>query len=220
MRHALEADHVAAVATLAAQSRSTGRAVRLGIVWGVGHTLTLFVFGSAALLLEAAIPTALAFWLEMVVAVMLILLGADVLRRLLRDRIHFHVHRHGPHNVHLHAHSHRGERAHDPERHDHDHPTGFPVRALVVGLVHGMAGSAALILLTVNTVGDPWLGLAYIGLFGIGSSIGMAALSIVIAVPLHYSGHGLTWLHNSLQAMLGIATIALGVTTIVTSAMV
>ncbi len=220
MRHALEADHVAAVASLASEGRSLRQAARQGAVWGLGHTLTLFAFGSLVIVLDAAVPERLAQGLEMAVAVMLVLLGADVLRRVLRDRVHFHLHRHGPDEVHFHAHSHRGERHHDPAHHRHEHPSGFPLRALLVGLVHGMAGSAALVLLTLDATASPWLGLVYIALFGLGSIAGMAVLSVAIAVPLRYSARGLTWLHNGLRATVGVATVALGVVTILTSNLV
>ena len=210
MRHAVETDHVAAVATLATRSRSLTEAVRQGAAWGLGHTLTLFLFGSIVLLLDSVIPAALAQLLELLVGVMLVGLGVDVLIRLLRERIHFHLHRHPQGDVHFHAHSHAGETSHDPDRHRHRHPAGFPVRALLVGLMHGMAGSAALILLTLQTVRSPLTGLAYIALFGLGSMIGMALLSIVIAIPLRASARGMTWLHNGLQMVVGLATVTIG----------
>jgi ABC-type nickel/cobalt efflux system permease component RcnA len=210
MRHAVETDHVAAVATLATRSRSLTEAVRQGAAWGLGHTLTLFLFGSIVLLLDSVIPAALAQLLELLVGVMLVGLGVDVLIRLLRERIHFHLHRHPEGDVHFHAHSHAGETSHDPDRHRHKHPAGFPVRALLVGLMHGMAGSAALILLTLQTVRSPLTGLAYIALFGLGSMIGMALLSIVIAIPLRASARGMTWLHNGLQMVVGLATVTIG----------
>jgi len=210
MRHAVESDHVAAVASLATRSRSMTDTIRQGAAWGLGHTLTLFLFGSIVLILDAVMPERMAQLLELLVGVMLIGLGVDVLRRLIRERIHFHVHEHHDGAVHFHAHFHAGERGHDPARHHHDHHEGFPVRALVVGLMHGMAGSAALILLTLQTVQSPWTGLLYIALFGVGSMIGMALLSIIIAIPLRASARGVTWLHNGLQATVGIATIAIG----------
>jgi len=85
------------------------------------------------------------------------------------------------------------------------------LRALFVGLMHGMAGSAALILLTLQAVRSPLTGLLYIALFGVGSMLGMALLSIVIAIPLRYSAKGMTWLHNGLQAVIGLATVGIGV---------
>ena len=210
MRHAVETDHVAAVASLATRSNSMADTMRQGAAWGLGHTLTLFLFGSIVLILDSVMPERLAHFLELMVGIMLVGLGIDVLRRLIAERVHFHVHHHHDGEVHFHAHSHAGERAHDPKRHHHDHPGGFPLRALLVGLMHGMAGSAALIMLTLQTVHSPWTGLLYIALFGIGSMIGMALLSVVIAIPLRASARGVTWLHNGLQAVVGIATIAIG----------
>lgn len=210
MRHAVETDHIAAVASLATGSPTLAEAVRQGAAWGLGHTVTLFLFGSLVLLLDAVMPVALAQLLELLVGVMLVGLGIDVLFRVVRRRIHFHTHRHDSGDFHFHAHSHCGEDEHDPEHHRHEHPTGFPVRALLVGLMHGMAGSAALILLTLQTVRSPLAGLVYIALFGLGSMIGMALLSVVIAIPLRASARGMTWLHNGLQIAVGIATITIG----------
>lgn len=210
VRHAVEADHVAAVATLATRSCSIADTVRQGAVWGLGHTLTLLLFGSAVLLLDAVMPERAAHALEFAVGVMLVVLGFDVLRRMLKARIHFHTHRHADGAEHFHAHAHDPGTGHDPAHHDHKHARGFPFRALFVGLMHGMAGSAALILLTLETVSSPAVGIMYIALFGLGSIAGMAALSVVIAIPLRYSAHGLTWLHNGLQGVIGVATITLG----------
>ena len=210
MRHAVETDHVAAVASLATRSTSLGESVRQGAAWGLGHTLTLFVFGGLVLVLDVVMPETLARGLEFAVGLMLVGLGIDVLWRLARERIHFHTHRHADGEVHFHAHSHAGEPEHDPARHAHGHADRFPVRAMLVGLMHGMAGSAALIILTLQTVQSPWAGLAYIALFGIGSIAGMALLSVAIAVPLRLSARGMTWLHNGLQAAVGMATMAIG----------
>ncbi len=211
MRHALDVDHVAAVASIASGERSVGRIVSHGAVWGIGHTLTLLLFGGAVLLLGATVSEPLARGLEFAVGVMLVALGGWVLHRLLRDRIHFHLHRHRDGVVHFHAHSHAGETGpHASKRHDHWHPRGLPVRALFVGMMHGMAGSAALLLLTATSIGSAPLGLLSIAVFGVGSILGMAALSTVIAVPLSYSARILTWGHRTLQAAIGGVTVALG----------
>lgn len=211
MQHALEADHVAAVASIASGERSVRRIVRHGAAWGIGHTLTLLAFGGAVVVLGAAVPEWLAQALELAVGVMLVGLGGWVLCRLARDRIHFHVHRHRGGVVHFHAHSHAGEiRPHDPGRHSHEHPRGVLLRTLLVGVMHGMAGSAALLLLTAASVKPAPVGLLYVLLFGLGSIVGMAALSAIIAVPLTYSARFLTWGHRTLQAIVGSATIGLG----------
>ncbi len=211
MRHSLEADHLAAVATLATRSRGLRDSLRQGAAWGLGHTITLVLFGSVVLWMEAVMPRALVQGLELAVGAMLIVLGAEVLWRLLRERVHFHLHRHADGQAHFHAHSHAGDaRPHDAAVHHHGHPRRLPWRALLIGLMHGMAGSAALILLALQTVQSPWTGMLYMLLFGLGSVLGMAVLSVAIALPLRRSATGVTWLHNGLHALVGVVSIALG----------
>jgi hypothetical protein len=217
MQHALEADHIAAVSSIAARRTHVGDIVKHGLTWGLGHTLTLFAFAGAAILLGHAIPEPLARPIETAVGVMLVGLGAHVLWRLWRDRVHFHRHGHGDGTVHIHAHSHAGETAsHISAVHAHAH--GFRWRTLLVGLMHGMAGSAALLVLAVSQASSPGAGLGYVALFGIGSMIGMGALSAVIAVPLAVSARWLTWANRGLQGAVGILTIAIGLNTIVVTA--
>jgi len=152
--------------------------------------------------------------METAVGVMLIVLGAHVLWRLWRDRVHFHKHGHGDGTAHFHAHSHAGETApHVRTAHAHEH--GFRWRTLLVGLMHGMAGSAALLVLAVSQASSSAVGLAYVALFGIGSMIGMGALSTLIAVPLAISARWLTWANRGLQGAVGLATIAIGIVTVV-----
>lgn len=215
MRHALEADHLAAVATLNSREHSLRGALRQGVAWGVGHSLTLFLFGSIVLLMDRVIPRELAQSLEIAVGALLILLGADVIRRAIKNRIHYHAHQHRQQPPHFHAHSHRGEGEHEHSRHEHRHAQDFPLRALLIGLIHGMAGSAALILLTLESVTSIALGLTYIALFGLGSIIGMAVLSLVISVPLRLSSTRLTWLHNGFQFAIGLITLGIGTSIVI-----
>jgi hypothetical protein len=214
MQHALEADHIAAVSSIAARRSQVADIVKHGLTWGLGHTLTLFVFAGCAILLGRAIPESLARPLETAVGIMLVGLGAHVLWRLWRDRVHFHKHGHSDGTVHIHAHGHAGETT-PHARTAHAHAHGFRWRSLLVGLMHGMAGSAALLMLTVSQTSSPAVGLGYVALFGAGSMIGMGALSTVIAVPLAVSARWLTWANRGLQGAVGIVTVAIGVTTIV-----
>jgi high-affinity nickel permease len=217
MQHALEADHIAAVSSIAARRTDVGDIVKHGLTWGLGHTLTLFIFAGVAILLGRAIPEHVARPIETAVGIMLVGLGAHVLWRLWRDRVHFHKHSHGDGTVHIHAHSHASETvAHARAPHAHGH--GFRWRTLLVGLMHGMAGSAALLVLAATQASSPAIGLGYVALFGIGSMIGMGALSSVIAVPLAVSARWLTWANRSLQGAVGVVTIAIGVATIYTTA--
>ena len=186
MKHALEADHVAAVASLASGSKSIGETTRMGVAWGLGHTATLFLIGSVVLVLDWVVPETFALILEFAVGLMLVGLGLDVMVRLARRKAHFHAH-------------------------GHAHPRGLPLRALLVGIMHGMAGSAALVLLTLSTISSLWLGFAYMLLFGLGSVIGMAILSCAIAVPLRFTAGRLTWAFRGLTAGVGAATVVLGV---------
>jgi cytochrome c biogenesis protein CcdA len=214
MQHALEADHIAAVSSIAARRSDIRDIVKHGLTWGLGHTLTLFVFAGAAILLGHAIPENWSRPLETAVGIMLVGLGAHVLWRLWRDRVHFHRHRHGDGTVHVHLHSHVNETI-PHARAPHAHAHGFRWRTLLVGLMHGMAGSAALLVLAVTQAKSAAIGLGYIALFGIGSMIGMGALSSVIAVPLAISARWLTSANRALQGAVGVVTIAIGVMTIV-----
>ncbi len=133
-----------------------------------------------------------------------------MIRRVVRDRLHFHVHSHADGTTHFHAHAHPGESIHDASRHQHRHRGRFPFRAMIVGMVHGMAGSAALILLTLSSVKSVGIALLYMFLFGLGSILGMAVFSLIIAVPLSASARGLTWVHNGIQVTLGLAGVVIG----------
>ena len=213
MQHAMEADHIAAVSSLAARRSNISDIVKHGLTWGLGHTLTLLVFAGAAIMLGHAIPEQVARPLETAVGVMVVGLGAHVLWRLRRDRVHFHQHRHRDGSQHIHLHSHSSDtESHERIAHMHDH--GFRWRSLIVGLMHGMAGSAALLVLAVSQVANPVYGIFYVVLFGVGSMIGMAALSSVIAIPLAASARWLTWANRGLQGSVGIVTIGIGLGTI------
>ncbi|WP_166297575.1 urease accessory protein [Bradyrhizobium sp. 2S1] len=217
MQHALEPDHIAAVSSIAARRTHVGDIVKHGLTWGLGHALTLFIFAGAAILLGRAIPETVAQPIETAVGVMLVGLGAHLWWRLWRDRVHFHTHSHGDGTAHFHAHSHAGEiLPHARAAHSHAH--GFRWRTLLVGLMHGMAGSAALLVLTVSQAPNPVIGLGYVALFGVGSMIGMGVLSSVIAVPLAASARWLTWANRGLQIAVGAVTIAIGIHSIVENA--
>lgn len=210
LRHALDADHIAAVASLATRSRSSGETVRMGIAWGLGHAATLFLVCALVLALDMGFSERIAHTAEFLVGVMLVALGIDVIRRAVRDRLHVHAHRHGGGNVHMHVHSHMGESRHETSAHVHQHPAGLPRRAIMVGLMHGLAGSAALLLLSVAAAGSMAFGLLYVALFGIGSMAGMAVLSLTMALPLRSFARGAGWALNGLNLVIGTGTAVLG----------
>ncbi|MBT4906865.1 MAG: urease accessory protein [Rhodospirillaceae bacterium] len=210
LRHALDADHLAAVASLVTRSRSMGETVRTGIAWGIGHTVTLFLVSGVVIAMGVSFPDRIVGLLEFLVGVMLVLLGGDVLRRLIRERMHVHGHKHAAEKYHIHFHSHEGETDHSESHHEHQHTNGLPRRALAVGLMHGLAGSAALLLIAVIDQGSTMGALGYVLLFGLGSMIGMALLSCVIALPLMSAARAGTVSFKGLNAVIGTGTTALG----------
>ncbi len=213
--HAFEADHLAAVSALVSGERGIGRIARQGAMWGLGHTLTLLIVGGVVLALGRAIPDRTASGLELAVGVMLVGLGAHLLFRVYRDRVHVHRHRHADGTAHFHLHSHKNDAgAHNPNRHRHAHPDGAALRSLAVGVMHGLAGSAALILVTASTLNSVAAGIGYILLFGLGSILGMASISAVIALPLSYTARYLTKANLALQLMIGCLTTGIGIWTI------
>jgi sulfite exporter TauE/SafE len=214
MRHAMDADHLVAVATLATRRHSLAHSMRQGVAWGIGHTLTLLFVGGFVLALGTSIPQRVALALELVVGAMLIALGVDVLRRLLRRKIHVHVHAHGSGVSHVHAHSHAAPDSRHEPLHEHAHTQGLPLRALAVGMTHGLAGSATLVVLSLGAVQSWTMGVLYIALFGAGSIVGMASLSVAIAIPLRLSEDRLGRLYRGLTVAIGLGSCALGLFTV------
>ncbi|MCY4015676.1 MAG: urease accessory protein [Gammaproteobacteria bacterium] len=218
LQHALEADHVAAVGTLVVDKTGIRRIAGHGAIWGLGHTLTLAAFGGAVFAFRLSIDESLASGLELLVGLMLILLGGRLLHRLFRDRVHFHFHRHGANVRHLHAHSHRGEAgAHRVGNHDHAHSGSGWMRTFLVGTMHGLAGSAAIVALTASTSDSIIPGLLFILIFGAGSIGGMALLSMAIAIPLSISARSLTSLHRGLELLAASFACGLGIVLVYTN---
>lgn len=209
LQHAMEADHVAAVAALTAGRGRLGHVLRHGLFWGLGHALALSAFAGFIVLARGSIPSGLSVSLEFAVACMLIALGMMVILRVVRERLHFHFHHHADGKVHFHSHSHAGDsQAHDKNRHDHDHSRGSIRRSLAVGVMHGLAGSAALIALAAP---GQWVqGLGFVLLFAVGSIAGMVLLSSVIALPIVLSGRIMTGLNRGLQLGAGTISMAIG----------
>ncbi|MGV6819574.1 MAG: high frequency lysogenization protein HflD [Parvularcula sp.] len=212
MSHALEADHLAAIAAMSGEKSGGRRKMMLrGAFWGAGHTLTLFFLGGLVLLFGFVLTDAGAARLEFSVGVMLVLLGGHLFYRLVSRRIHFHAHEHGDGQVHLHAHSHAGDTTnHARSSHDHAHPAGLPWRALFVGLMHGAAGSAGLLTLAIATTQSPVIALGYIFIFGVGSICGMALLSYAVAWPLGMVERSAKALHLGVTVAAGLLAIGIG----------
>jgi ABC-type nickel/cobalt efflux system permease component RcnA len=206
LRHAADADHVAAVSAFVAQHRSLARSCLLGTFWGAGHTAALLVAGGATIAFKLTISPAVERGLETLVAFVLVLLGGQVLLRSLGSvELHRHDHAHGD-QVHRHVHAHVG--AHST--HGHTHLLRLGRRPFLVGVLHGMAGSAALVLLVLSTIAHPLGGLLYIVVFGVGSTVGMLCLSGLIALPLALTAGRGTALNRILQVAAGASSLGLG----------
>jgi hypothetical protein len=203
MRHALEPDHLAAVSTLVTGERSSRRAMLLGACWGVGHSATLLLVGAILVALRSEMPANAADAFESLVAVMLIALGARAVYQAAR------LGPAGPAHVHHHGrivHRHSGAAG-------HIHIAGWTLarRPLIVGAIHGLAGSGALTALVLTTLPSTAARLTYMGLFGLGSTVGMAAVSGVLGWPIARLGSHHTVV-RAVSLVVGCVSIALGVT--------
>lgn len=211
-RHALDADHLAAVAVLAQEHRSSCRAAWLGALWGVGHTLALALAGVVVLAAHLQFPPALTWWLEFTVAGTLVVLGVRALVSLYRgDTVHWHPHRHGNH-WHVHPHCHRAYRAQTHAGQEPHHHGSAHARPFLLGLLHGFAGSASLFLLLLAREANTVLAWVYLLAFGAGSTLSMTAFSAALSVPWHWGGRERSVWHWCLQAATALASIAVGVT--------
>jgi ABC-type nickel/cobalt efflux system permease component RcnA len=231
MRHATDPDHVIAVTTIVSRQRSMRHAAVIGALWGVGHTITIVLVGSAIILFGVVIPPRLGLTMELGVGLMLILLGILNLSGFTRwitemftpsvDALHGHVHPH-VHGDYIHTHAH----GHEPEKHGHAEeatPVGWmdrifgqlglyqAVRPLLVGLVHGLAGSAAVALLVLTTIRDPYGAIAYLLVFGIGTIAGMMIITTAIALPFKYSQQRFARFNRALQVVSGVISLAFGI---------
>lgn len=209
MAHAFEADHLAAVGAMLNRGEGRRSMMLKGAVWGLGHTTALFLICSLVVLLGLTISERVGAALELAVGIMIFGLGARLIWRMWRERVHIHVHDHGG-NVHLHAHSHEGEtETHDRAAHEHTHKQGH-WSTLAVGLVHGAAGSAGLLVLTVAATDSVSIALLHFALFGIGSMLGMAALTMAASYPLSMVERGATWMRSAVTLTLGALALAVG----------
>ncbi|MER3428649.1 MAG: urease accessory protein UreH [Pyrinomonas sp.] len=219
LKHATEADHIVAVSTIVSEQRSVWRSALVGALWGLGHTLSLLIAGLVVILFRVAIPERAATYLEFAVALMIILLGSHVLYRVLRDnrRVHVHAHEHDGY-AHTHLHFHDERSAHDPREAQHHarhaHIIGnLGWKPLLVGMMHGLAGSAALTLLVLTEVmrgGSSALGLAYLLIFGIGSIGGMLLMSALISLPFVFTAERFARINTPIRLLAGLGSVVFG----------
>ena len=230
MRHATDPDHVIAVSTIVSRQPNLARAALIGAFWGLGHTVTIFVVGSAIIVFNLAIPVRVGLSMELSVGIMLILLGILNVVSLFRslpdaaaythevDRVHSHHHSHGDY-IHRHPHGHQ------PEVHPHaaeQTPVAFldrvlgksglyqHVRPLAIGVVHGLAGSAAVALLVLATIRNPQWAIAYLLVFGVGTIAGMMVITMSLASALKIVGAGSQRVSRRLAMASGLLSLAFG----------
>lgn len=207
VKHALDADHLIAVSTIVSEHKSLKWASLIGAFWGLGHTTTLFAVGLLVIGLRLTIPPRVALSLEFLVAAMLVILGATILWRSFGvEKLHLHDHAHNP-NTHAHFHLHDNT----AEDHSHRHPFNSMRKPFLVGMVHGLAGSAALMLLVLTTIPAPLSGLAYILIFGFGSVGGMLVLSSLIGIPFILTARRFTMLNRWIRITAGTASVIFGI---------
>jgi ABC-type nickel/cobalt efflux system permease component RcnA len=211
LRHALDADHIAAVSALVSQHRSVARSCLLGTFWGAGHTVALLGAAVAVIAFRLTISPGVERGLELAVALLLILLGGHVLLKALGGwALHGHEH---SHDSFAHSHLHLHGAAHGPSdgAHEHLHLIRLGGRPFLVGLLHGMAGSAALMLLVLTTLPSPLAGFLYVLVFGVGSTAGMLVLSGLIGIPFAVSAQRSREVQALIQGLAGATSLLLGV---------
>ena len=225
VQHATDPDHVIAVATIVARTRRFGAGALVGAFWGVGHTITITAVGVAIIVFNVTVPPRVALSLELAVALMLILLGLLRIVWVFRESdpvplAHFgepHVHEAGP-GLHSHEHTHGGA----VHRHPHVHPPARLLRALrtvgpaqalrsaLVGLVHGLAGSAAVALLVLSTIRSTIGAVGYLLLFGVGTIAGMTAITGLLSLPFTIQAPRLERWRRGLALLAGAASLGFG----------
>jgi hypothetical protein len=209
LKHATDADHVVAVTTFVSEQTSLVRSCWIGAFWGAGHTISLSVAGLAVILFKINIPKWMETRLEFAVAVMLVVLGARVLYKTWNQKLELHRHPHShapgksPH-VHWHVHA-RGT------QHEHSGWLHVGLRPLLVGMVHGAAGSGALMLLVLSTIHSGLQALLYIAVFGVGSIAGMLVISALLALPMQWLGKRVATSYRPVQVVAGLFSCVFGI---------
>jgi ABC-type nickel/cobalt efflux system permease component RcnA len=212
LKHATEVDHVVAVSTIVSEHRNILRAALVGALWDAGHTASLIAVGVVVLVLRIAIPEQVANWLEFAVALMIIGLGVSAFLSALRRRSEVHLHRHRHDGIdHAHIHFHEDDSQHSGAVVVHSHAISrIGIKPLLVGAMHGLAGSAALTLLVLTQIESAALGLLYLIIFGAGSIVGMLLMSTIVGLPFALSARRLSGVSYGLQSIAGALSIAFG----------
>jgi len=206
LRHALDPDHVAAVSTFVSEEKNLLRSSLVGVYWGMGHTAALLVFGFAIVAFRLVVNPRLSQFMEFVVGCMLIFLGIRVLLQVRKtEAVHVHTHSHDG-TTHSHLHFHLGVRGHE---HQH-HTLRFGKRPFVVGVVHGLAGTAAILLVVVGAIPSVLLAFGTILIFGVGTIGGMMAMSVLMSVPIALAAGRWTLVERAIRVLAGSFSLGFG----------
>jgi high-affinity nickel permease len=215
LRHAMEADHVAAMSTFVSQERTLLRSCLRGTFWGIGHTAALLASGVVVIAFEVRIPPAFERLVDIVIALVLVALGAHVLLRARTTlSLHSHEHHHdGVTHRHVHVHSQRDAAHHHRDApstsHGHVHLFASARRPLLLGLLHGLGGGGALVLVVLTTLPSPAAAFLYLLVFGLGSTAGMLVLSALMGLPFTLLA-GARRAVTVLQILVGTGSVILG----------
>jgi len=219
LRHALDVDHIAAIlAFTAGENASPRRSMVLGGIWGIGHATMLLLLGVAVFMFDLQPSVNLVSVIEFAVGVTLVALALDIFRRLGRITIHKHPHHHVDGAAHMHFHAHVRDGSHGQAIHEHAHSDSSLCRALLVGFMHGLAGTAFLVLLVLQTATSAAMSIGYIALFGFGSMIGMIVLSLMIAVPIRRSRNFSAKMNKFVRGAAALVTLIIGIVLMIDTA--
>lgn len=211
--HALDLDHIGAMITfVGSRDSSPSQAIKYGVLWATGHALTLLLITLLVMTFHVEVSEELASVMEFMVGAMLVVLALDMFRRIRLVKMHSHHHFHQSESVHDHFHVHLRSEMHEHESHRHAHTAegNHHLRALLVGFMHGMAGSAALILVVLNSVTSVGMGFIYVIFFSLGAMAGMGVLSIFIAMQLRRSARRSLELASRVRGFAAIVVLSVG----------
>lgn len=220
IRHATDPDHVIAVSTIVTREQKLSRAAGIGVAWGIGHTITIFAVGSILILFRVTLPPRLGLSMELAVGLMLIFLGIRNLRATfflpVKADAHSHPHYHS-HGDYIHAHEDTRQHPAEPtpvsrlDRVFSRLPLYSSVRPLAIGIVHGLAGSAAIALLVLSTINSATWALAYLVIFGVGTVLGMVLITLAIASTFSFGQKRFARIGQHFGVAAGLISLVFGI---------